>query len=334
MTLQPRVSRLVGLSVGQRLLLGIAPALLAVVLVLGLAYYGEIGRQAPGYVVTGSFILACLSLYVTWSNTRYLAARIRRLAGGVDPAGADAAIPEDDELGRIEQVVGKLGTALADSEAERRRMLMVHEANQREQATILGATVRDTMARLDDIRLPLHILIDAPFGELNENQEELIETARTAADALDAALRRLTTICDVDRGAVSVLLERISVNEVIRGVVPMLRASAERRNLQLDVTLDPSMPRVAADRARLAEALALLGNEAAWNAREGAEPQISTGARESYVWVAMSPMNSAVNAGRPEHVVATRLITVQGGTVITDGEQLEIRLPTTRPERA
>ena len=333
MTSQPRVSRLIGLSVGQRLLLGIAPALLAVVLVLGLAYYGEIGRQAPGYVVTGSFVLACLSLYVTWSNTRYLAARIRRLAGGVDPAGVDA-IPEDDELGRIEQVVGKLGTALADSETERRLLLMEHEAHQREQATILGATVRDMMARLDDIRLPLHILIDAPFGELNENQEELIETARTAADALDAALRRLTTICDVDRGAVSVLLERISVNEVIRGVVPMLRASAERRNLQLDVTLDPSMPRVAADRARLAEALALLGNEAAWNAREGAEPQISTGARESYVWVAMSPMNSAVNAGRPEHVVATRLITVQGGTVITDGEQLEIRLPTTRPERA
>ena len=48
----------------------------------------------------------------------------------------------------------------------------------------------------------------------------------------------------------------------------------------------------------------------------------------------MSPMDSAVNAGKPEHVVATRLITVQGGTVITEGERLEIRLPTKRPERA
>ncbi len=326
----PRVSRLIGLSVGQRLLLGIAPALLAVVLVVGLAYYGEIGRQAPAYVVTGAGVLACISLYATWSNTRYLASRIRRLAGGVEPGDADAALPEDDELGRIEQVVGKLGTALADSEEERRRILMQNDAHQREQATILGATVRDTMARLDDIRLPLHILIDAPFGELNENQEELIETARTAADALDAALRRLTTICDVDRGSMSVLLERISVNEVIRGVIPMLRASAERRNLRLDVRLDPSMPRVAADRARLAEALALLGNEAAWTAREGVEPRISTGARENYVWVVMSPMDSAANAGKPEHVVATRLITVQGGTVITEGERLEIRLPTHR----
>ncbi|MBC7841522.1 MAG: hypothetical protein H7099_04395 [Gemmatimonadaceae bacterium] len=334
MTPQPRVSRLIGLSVGQRLLLGIAPALLAVVLVLGLAYYGEIGRQAPGYVVTGAGILACLSLYATWSNTRYLAARIRRLAGGVDQGSTDVAVREDDELGRIEQVVGRLGTALAESEAERRRALVLNEAHQREQATMLAATVRDTMTRLDDIRLPLHILIDAPFGELNENQEELIETARSAADALDAALRRLTTICDVDRGAISVLLERVSVNEVIRGVIPMLRASAERRNLHLDVTLDPSMPKVAADRARLAEALALLGSEAAWTAREGAEPHISTGARESYVWVAMSPLDSTTNPGKPEHVVATRLITVQGGTVITEGERLEIRLPTKRPERA
>lgn len=329
-----RVSRLVGLSIGQRLVLGIAPALLAVVLVLGLAYYGEIGRQAPGYVVTGAGILASISLYATWFNTRYLAARIRRLAGGVEPIGVDSAIPEDDELGRIEQVVGKLGAALADSEAERRLIVAQNEAHQREQATILGATVRDTMARLDDVRLPLHILIDAPFGELNENQEELIETARTAADALDAALRRLTTICDIDRGAISVLLERISVNEVIRGVIPMLRASAERRNLRLDVQLDPSMPRVAADRARLAEALALLGSEAAWTARDGVEPRISTGARESYVWVAMSPMDGALNAAKPEHVVATRLITVQGGAVITEGEHLEIRLPTKRPSRA
>ena len=82
----PRASRLVGLSVGQRLLLGLAPALLAVVLVPGLAYYGEIGRQAPGYVVTGAAVLACISLYLTWSNTRYLALRIRRLAGGIEPS--------------------------------------------------------------------------------------------------------------------------------------------------------------------------------------------------------------------------------------------------------
>ena len=256
----PRRARMVGLSVGQRLLLGLAPALFAVVLVLGLAYYGEIGRQAPGYVVTGAAVLAAISLFLTWSNTRYLALRIRRLAGGVDPSRRDGTVEtEDDELGRIEQVVERLGSALAESEAERRRLAERSEARLREQATMLGATARDLLAQLDEARLPLHILLDAPFGELNENQEELIVTARASTDAMDAALRRLMVVTDVDRDALSVLLERVALNDVLRAVLPMLRAVAERRNARLEVDLDPAVPRVIADRTRLAAVIALLG---------------------------------------------------------------------------
>jgi ABC-type transporter Mla subunit MlaD len=55
-----RLSRRIRLAVGQRLLLGLAPALLAVVVVVALAYYGEIGREAPEYVVAGAAILALL----------------------------------------------------------------------------------------------------------------------------------------------------------------------------------------------------------------------------------------------------------------------------------
>ncbi len=326
-----RVSRLMGLSVGQRLLLGLAPALLAVVLVLFLVYYGEFGRQAPGFVLSGAAMLAGASLWLTWSNTRYLALRIRRLAGGVGPEGPDVGIArEDDELGRIEQVVDRLGAALAESEEERRRLRADAERRLHEQATILGATVRDALARLDDVRLPLHILVDAPFGELNENQEELIDTARTAANAMDGVLRRLTTICDVDRGAIPVLLERVSVNEVIRGVLPMLHASAERRGLQIDVNLDPALPRVPADRARLAEALALFGNESAWTAHDAAVPHIRTGVAAGYVWVSLSPMQTGEAALTPDHVMATRLIEAQGGTVSTHDAKIEIRLPANR----
>lgn len=329
MTAKRSRAPLVGLSVGQRLLLGLAPALLAVALVPVLAYYGEFGRSAPGYVVSGAAVLAAVSLWLTWANTRYLALRIRRLAGGVHAAGDETA-PEDDELGRIEQVVDRLGAALSESESERRHLKADNDRRLHEQATILGATVRDALARLDDVRLPLHILVDAPFGDLNENQEELIATARAASDAMDEVLRRLTTICDVDRGAISVLLERVSVNEVIRGVLPMLHASAERRGLRIDVALDPALPRVPADRARLAEALALLGNEAAWTGEDGTELAIRTGIRDGHAWVSLSPMRTGDDAITPDHVVATRLIEAQGGTVVTSGTTIEIRLPANR----
>jgi hypothetical protein len=51
------------------------------------------------------------------------------------------------------------------------------------------------------VRLPLQILLESPFGELNENQEELLRDARAAADAIDAALRKLGHVADIDRNA-------------------------------------------------------------------------------------------------------------------------------------
>ncbi len=334
-----------GLSVGQRLLLGLAPSLLAVVLVLVLAYYGEFGRQAPGYVVAGAALLSVASLVLTWSNTRYLALRIRRLAGGVERSRSPFRdLPaEDDELGRIEQVVQKLGDALATSEADRRQSLAAAAVRRQQQATMLGASVRDALAQLDDVRLPLHILIEAPFGELNENQEELIVTARAAADAMDLALRRLSLSMDVDRDAINVLLERVAVNDVVRGVLPMLRASAERHGIRLQATLDPLLPRVTADRARLAEALALLGTEcarepAAHPAMPDAElppMEVATRVRDDMVEVFLSRPFPASPSESTELLLAERLLEAQGGRLQRSLQALSVLLrPSEPPVRA
>lgn len=325
-----RPSRLVGLSVGQRLTLGLAPALLAVAVVIGLAYYGEIGREAPGYVVTGAALLAALSLWVTWSNTRYLALRIRRLAGGLRDEGT---APEDDELGRIEQVVNRLGAALTDSESQRRQVLADGEQRLQEQSTMLGATIRDALARLDEVRLPLHILHDAPFGELNDNQEEMIETARAAADAMDAVLRRLMVCSDIDREAFTVLLERVAVNDVVRAVLPMLRAAAERDGLSVQVELEPVLPKVMADRTRLAEALALFGAESARGIGETGTSRVTTGQRDGYLWISVSPIPHVADERTLQTMLATRLITAQGGSVVAAGQGVELRLPLTRSVR-
>ena len=331
-----RGSRIVGISVGQRLLLGLAPALLAVVLVLGLAYYGEIGRQAPAFVVTAAAALAAISLVVTWANTRYLAQRIRRLAGGVESLGTSSRIlsrgsateaVQDDELGRIEQVVDRLGAALATSESERRNALANGEARLHEQSTMLGAAVRDTLARLDEVRLPLHILIDAPFGDLNENQEELLVTARAAADAMDSALRRLMLVTDADRDALPVLLERVSLNELLRGVIPMLRAIAERRDARVELDLDPTLPRIKADRTRLAEAIALLGTAAARTANEDSALRITTSSDKSHVTVRIVPVATSAALDLTRETLANRLLSVQGATVAAHPDALVLRFP-------
>ena len=306
------IRRRTSLTVGRRLFLGLLPALLAVVLTVELAYYGEYGRSVPNTVLVGAGILAVASLAVTWINTRYLSARITRLTAAM-PQSADAERGEADEFDRIERGVDHLGTALSVAEAKRVRADVAAAARLRDEATMLAAVTHDTIAQLDQVRLPLHILLETRFGDLNENQEELLRDAQSAADAMGAALRRLAQIADADRDALPVQRELVPVNDVVRGVLPLARAAAERNDARVETSLEPGLPRVMADRARLAEALTMLASEAATETTPD-RPLVVATAREpggAGVSITISPSPTSVDAGV---LLARRLIVAQGGS--------------------
>ena len=313
------------LTVGRRLFLGLLPALLAVLLAVGLAYYGEYGRAAPNVLVLGAAVLAVASLVMTWINTRYLAARIMRLTSSMPDADASGrSAGEADEFDRIERVVDHLGSALSASEAERARLDAAAATRLREEATMLAAVVRDTMAQLDEVRLPLHILLETRFGDLNENQEELLRDARNAADAMDAALRRLAQVADADRGALPVQRELVQVNDVVRAILPLARAAADRRHARVDMALEPGLPRVAGDRARLAEALTLLAVEAAGVTGPNQPLTITTAREGNGACVTLTPA-SRVDASTTGGVEAAPATTAASGRV---------ELPDRRPDPA
>jgi signal transduction histidine kinase len=325
------IRRHASVSVGRRLFVGLLPALLAVLVTAGLAYYGEYGRAVPGIILAIASVLSVVSLIVTWINTRYLSARIARLTGSIPESDAALRDGRADEFDRIESVVDHLGSALSASEAERARVNAAAEARLRDEATMLAAVAHDSIAQLDDVRLPLHILLETRFGDLNENQEELLRDARNAADAMGGALRRLAQVADADRGALAVQRELVQVNDVVRAVLPLARAAAERQGARVDATLEPGLPRVRADRARLAEALTLFASEAA--AATGTErPLVVTTNRQPDAGVEIT-IAPTVNGGAsmPDGhqggiVLAQRLISVQGGSTTDDGGAYIIRL--------
>lgn len=314
------VRRRTPIPVAGRLFFGLLPALLAILVTAGLAYYGEYGRSVPGVIVGVASILAVASLAVTWLNARYLSARILRLTGSVG-RDANAESGQSDEFDRIERVVDHLGSALSASEAERARTNAAAAARLQEEATMLAAVAHDTIAQLDEVRLPLHILLETRFGDLNENQEELLRDARNAADAMGAALRRLAQVADIDRGALVVQRELVQVNDVVRAVLPLARAAAERQGARVDVSLEPGLPRVMADRARLAEAFTVLASQAA-GATSPDRPLIVTTARQAGggVEVSMAP------TGTSEPILAERLISVQGGSTDASHDSYVVRL--------
>ncbi|GJG87074.1 hypothetical protein tb265_22550 [Gemmatimonadetes bacterium T265] len=314
--------RRTSLRVGQRLFLALAPSLLAVVLVVALSYYGQIDRQAPLTLVWAAGALAVVSVVVTWRNTRYLASRIERLAGLTASPRAGAGHGGTDEFDRIEQTVDRLGTALSASEAERARTAAETEAKLVEQATLLAAVSAAAMRRMDEARLPLHILLDTQFGELTPNQEELLADARDAAEQAFEAVRRLRALADVDRGAIELRREWVSVDEVVHAVLPAVQAQARRRGGRVRTALEPALPRTVGDRTRLTAALALLLGDAAAELADGSEQAIATGADAAGVWVSVAPAPAGDDA-----VLARRLLEVQGARVDVADGALRLTLP-------
>lgn len=321
MLIPRRVSR----SVAARLAAGVLPSLLAVGLVVGLIYYGELGREAPHTVVMLAAALTLLSIAVSWANASYFAERLARLARVTEQASGIRG--PTDEFDRIEQAVGTLGSALTAAEAERSRLYEASTTRLREQATMLAGAVSDSLSQLDQVRLPLQILLESPFGELNDNQEELLRDARTAADGIDMALRRLGQVADIDRDAVQTQLEAVQVNDIVRSVLPLARAAAERQGGRAETTLEPGLPRVVADRTRLAEALALFVTDAATAVGSERPLSIATSRDGGAALIRITPAAPDRGAVRSSNLVlATRLLEAQGGTVASRDGILELRV--------
>ncbi|HVX41049.1 MAG TPA: hypothetical protein VHB25_15885 [Gemmatimonadaceae bacterium] len=313
MLMQRKISRTVAL----RLAAGVLPSVLGVGLVIGLFYYGALGRQAPGAVLALATMATIGTLVIAWINAKYFADRLARLARVTGPASRGS--EPTDEFDRIERAVGNLGTALTAAEAERARSDAIAAARLRDQGTMLAGVVTDAIAQLDGVRLPLQILLESPFGELNENQEELLRDARAAADEIDGALRRLGQVADIDREAVAPQLELVQINDVVRSILPLARAAAERCGARTEAVLEPGLPRTRADRARLAAALSLLSTAVAEHAGPERPLVISTGRDGARTVVTLAP---AIDPP----ILAARLIALQGGALVVDHDTLVLRI--------
>jgi len=335
-----RVSR----SIAWRLGAGVLPSVLAVGLLIGLYYYGQYAHVVPRWIIVAAAVLSVGSIAMAWLNATYFADRLTRLATATERAAGPSG--STDEFDRIEQAVGDLGSALSASEAERARLNATSTARLHEQATMLAGAVSDSIAQLDQVRLPLQILLESPFGALNDNQEELLHDARTAADGIDVALRRLAQVADIDRDALPVQHELVQVNDVVRSVLPLARAAAERNGARTEAALEPGLPRVMGDRTRLAEALALLVAAAAAQADQK-QPLVVTTARDgSQALIRIAPPGATAASTRlpgaedppapalgghrstrdTTLILAKRLIEAQGGEARVADDALEVRV--------
>lgn len=347
------------MKVSTRLYITVVPAVLGVLAVAALAYWGEYSRQAPELLILIAMVAALVTLVVGWLNARFVAQRIERLAGVSAPgerlgkAAAEHVSPEaggalrgvvnavapghaarlPDEIDAIQQTLDRLSRAAESNRADGERHM---EERVRDHARLLAAVAENATRQLDDVRLPLHILLDNRFGELNENQEEMLGAARSAAEAIEADLASLRRIAELDLGERDMHTERMRPADLVEGIRPVLTAAAEARDATLQTEIAPLLPVVFADRVRLQEALAALLKLPLVDVGTGTILRLTVAAagpdaahasnRAPFVEIAM---RGGTDARQTIHsALASRVVAAHGGTVEKAPGLLRILLPT------
>ncbi len=207
----------------QRLALAFAPSVVGLFLVSGLAYWGEFGHAVPALVlITG--VIATMSTFGigAW------------VARQVDPANIDAAL----------QVVRD---AAARELAEARAQTDEHRLMLKQIVSSMGHLVQE-------VQLPLHILLDTPFGALNENQEELLGVARESAESADAELRLLRRLLDEPCGFTPEP-EAITVGALLAPALAVVTPVAEAALVHLVIDVATELPTVRVPVAAIQESL-------------------------------------------------------------------------------
>ena len=303
------------MRIGQRMYLALLPALFGILTVAALAYWGQYAHKAPVWLVLVVAVATIASLVVAWINARYVTRRVEYLAttsaqGGHQPKRRAA----PDELETIESAVYHLSSAVGQAEAARQADQISLRDQQREYSELLSLSAREALQRLDDIRLPLHILLENHFGDLNENQEEMLGGARTAAEQAGDAFQRLSEIADLDRGVVTLRRDRIRPGDLVAGVIPALVAEGQQRNVHVTADVAPALQSVVGDRGRLQLALELLLHDCLRRTDAGDELRITADVEgRDLVIVA----DHGEGRGDPINVaLGRRIIVAQGGRVI------------------
>lgn len=174
--------------------------------------------------------------------------------------------------------------------------------------------VANTLSRsTGEVQLPLHILLENHFGDLNENQEELLQAASAAADRIDLASRHLQRILDLEHGRITFQREAVRLGDLLQPVLAIAAARGEERDVKVTADRPPVSPFVVADRYFLGEALTALFVAVTDRADSATELVVKVTSDKTWVRIDLNYSGGPLDGLEP--VMATRLVQAQRGEV-------------------
>ena len=236
-------------------------------------------------VLAGALFLAALgAMLIVRRSARpleTLAATARRIAGGdytpPTPLGTK------DEIGQLNRAIVNMTGSIADREAALTSMIGALESARIDAVKANEAKSQFLANMSHELRTPLNAIVG--FGDML-HQEILgpLGVARYREYAADicasgqkllALVSRMLDLAEVEAGRLTLERKPLALPSVLQQAVAALRPSAERADLRMSLTADPSLPDISGDADKLRQALTSVLHNAVKFTPAGGEVTIS-----------------------------------------------------------
>ncbi|MBI3949756.1 MAG: HAMP domain-containing protein [Acidobacteria bacterium] len=156
--------------------------------------------------------------------------------GGAERSFRLRTTPMRDEDGRLLGAVTLLEDITALREVDRLKTAFI---------SVASSKLREPLHAL---RLALHAAVEGYTGELNEQQRDMLTSARQSAEQLEGIMSDLLDLTEIESGARHLSREPLRPIDLARTAIERHRASAECKHIRLENNVWPDLPRVSADK--------------------------------------------------------------------------------------
>lgn len=141
---------------------------------------------------------------------------------------------------------------------------------------------------LSSIRQQISLLVEGIAGEINEEGNRILHRLQGRIDGLIGMINNLLDLSRIEAGRLIQQKEKISVPEIVQGAIEVITPEAQGKNISFEVTIDPELVTIHADRQSMETVFNNLVNNAVKYNREGGKVIISAHNRGEFLEIKVS----------------------------------------------
>jgi len=244
---------------------------------------GTVSAPARLFLVRESLIasvLAIVALMVGWFLSRRLTRPLRDVtlaAEGISAGDYSRRVPvtREDELGRLASAFNEMMQRVQDAQHgledrvnERTRELkqtlrQLQEGERRlseakDSAERANRAKSDFLAKMShELRTPLNSIIgfsevlqEQTFGPLNDKQERYVGNVLSSGRNLLDLINDILDLSKVEAGRMELAVDEFALSDALADIRTVVSALADRKSLEIQLDVDPALPRIVADQGK------------------------------------------------------------------------------------